>query len=449
MRSNSSEKVINVLKGIDFVLINLVGYFLIPKLFFDYWFIIYLNITWFIFSYYSKFYNLHRYTTFIALSHYSFIQYTLFFMGYYTFIGIVYEGTIINEQFITIGLIFVSSFFFRIASLFIVRSLRVEGKGYKRTVILGASPTISKLTESLERTSDFGYKILGIFSSKRKGINISGNLSEYKEFCVENNIEQIYCSLHELTRPELMDVLNFADRNLISVFMVPDEKGPFTRSMTTKYIAEFPVLQFRQIPLQSIEVQFVKRLFDVFFSSLVIVFILSWLIPLLGFLIKKESKGPIFFKQERDGVDGIPFWCFKFRSMGVNTDADSKMAKKNDPRVTKIGTFIRKTSIDELPQFLNVFQGSMSVVGPRPHMKQHTEEFSETVDKYMVRHFVKPGITGLAQVSGYRGEIETKADILNRVRYDIFYVENWSFLLDIKIIIKTFTNAVSGEDKAY
>jgi putative colanic acid biosynthesis UDP-glucose lipid carrier transferase len=370
-------------------------------------------------------------------------------MGYYTFIGIVYEGSIIGEQFITIGLIFGLSFFFRIISLYLVRVLRVEGKGYKRTVILGASPTISKLTDSLERTSDFGYQILGVFSSKIKNDNIDGTLDGYQRFCLENEIEQIYCSLHELSRPQLIKVLDFADRNLINVFMVPDEKGPFTRSMTTKYIAEFPVLQFRQIPLQSFEVRFVKRLFDLLFSSLVILLILSWLIPILGFLIKRESKGPVFFKQQRDGVDGQPFWCYKFRSMGVNSNADSQMAQKNDPRVTKIGAFIRKTSIDELPQFLNVFMGSMSVVGPRPHMKKHTKEFSATVDKYMVRHFVKPGITGLAQVSGYRGEIETNVDILNRVRYDIFYVENWSFLLDIKIIWKTFTNAIGGEEKAY
>ncbi|MEE9350485.1 MAG: sugar transferase, partial [Flavobacteriaceae bacterium] len=165
-------------------------------------------------------------------------------------------------------------------------------------------------------------------------------------------------------------------------------------------------------------------------------------------LIKKETKGPIIFKQTREGINGKPFTCYKFRSMGVNKNADKIQATKGDLRVTKIGQKIRKTSIDELPQFINVLLGDMSVVGPRPHMYSQSEIFKTTVSKYMVRHFVKPGITGLAQVKGYRGEIETDRDIKNRVKYDIFYVENWSFFLDMKIILQTI-GVFKGEDKAY
>ncbi|GAL67504.1 glycosyltransferase [Jejuia pallidilutea] len=193
----------------------------------------------------------------------------------------------------------------------------------------------------------------------------------------------------------------------------------------------------------------VKRIFDIVFSSLVIVLILSWLIPIIFILQKFDSKGPLFFKQKRDGVNKKTFMCYKFRSMTPTKDCDTKMATKNDMRVTRLGNIMRKTSIDELPQFLNVLKGDMSVVGPRPHMQLHTQQFKDFVDKYLVRHFLKPGITGLAQVKGYRGEIVNKSDIVNRVRYDIFYMEKWSLELDIYIIYLTVRNIFKGEEKAY
>ena len=193
----------------------------------------------------------------------------------------------------------------------------------------------------------------------------------------------------------------------------------------------------------------IKRAFDILFSSIVIVFVLSWLTPLIAILIKLESKGPVFFKQSRNGFNYKEFDCYKFRSMMPNEDAHLYQATRGDIRVTKVGKFIRKTSIDELPQFFNVLFGDMSVVGPRPHMVSHTDMYAKKIDKFMVRHFVKPGITGLAQVSGFRGEVESDIDIIGRVKYDIFYIENWSLLLDLKIIAQTFVNAVKGEDKAY
>ncbi len=192
-----------------------------------------------------------------------------------------------------------------------------------------------------------------------------------------------------------------------------------------------------------------KRIFDIGFSSLIIVLILSWLIPLIFFLNLFESKGPVIFRQLRHGKDKKIFWCYKFRSMAVNPEANSQMCTRNDLRVTKIGKFLRKTSIDELPQFINVFLGDMSVVGPRPHMELHTREYEINVDKYLVRHFAKPGITGLAQVRGYRGEIIRKSDIINRTRMDILYLEKWTAMLDLKIIYQTIYNCFYGEEKAY
>ena len=219
--------------------------------------------------------------------------------------------------------------------------------------------------------------------------------------------------------------------------------------MSIELYDTIPVLDLRKVPLDTEYARLVKRIFDILFSSLVIIFVLSWLSPLLFILIKLESPGKLFFKQKRNGFKRQVFWCYKFRSMSINASSDTKMATKNDVRITRIGKFLRKTSIDELPQFFNVFLGEMSVVGPRPHMELHTWDYEDSIDKYLVRHFVKPGITGLAQIKGFRGEITQKNDILNRVRLDIFYVEKWSLALDLKIISDTISNAVLGEENAY
>ena len=177
-----------------------------------------------------------------------------------------------------------------------------------------------------------------------------------------------------------------------------------------------------------------KRTFDLIFAGFVVVFLLSWLVPLISLLIKLGSKGPTFFKQLRTGKQGKPFYCLKFRSMTVNSEPDSKQASRNDVRVTKLGAFLRKTSLDELPQFINVLKGEMSVVGPRPHMIQHTEQYTKTIHNFMDRHLIMPGITGLAQVSGYRGETKELDAMAKRVNADIHYIHNMSWLMDLKII---------------
>jgi putative colanic acid biosynthesis UDP-glucose lipid carrier transferase len=192
----------------------------------------------------------------------------------------------------------------------------------------------------------------------------------------------------------------------------------------------------------------VKRAFDIFFASLVTVFVLSWLIPLIGIIIKLDSKGPVFFKQLRTGKHGQPFYCLKFRSMTPNTDSDRRQATQGDARITKVGAFLRKTSLDELPQFLNVLWGEMSVVGPRPHMVKHTEDYSLVIDNFMDRHVIMPGITGWAQISGHRGETKETAAMAKRVNADIWYMENWSFLLDLRIVLMTFA-CLKGSEKAY
>lgn len=203
------------------------------------------------------------------------------------------------------------------------------------------------------------------------------------------------------------------------------------------HVASAPVVQ--SLPLS-------KRAFDFVFALLVVLFVLIWLVPLIACLIKLESKGPILFRQLRTGKDNKPFYCFKFRSMLVNNDANTRQASLGDSRITKVGAFLRKTSLDELPQFLNVLRGEMSVVGPRPHMLKHTEDYSKVINNFMDRHLVMPGITGLAQVSGHRGETKEVEDMVKRFNADIHYLRNWSFRLDLKIVLRTATQ-VFGDNK--
>jgi len=209
------------------------------------------------------------------------------------------------------------------------------------------------------------------------------------------------------------------------------------------------VSKLRNEPLDKRWNRALKRTFDIVFSLGVIVFVLSWLIPLLALAVKLSSPGPVFFKQTRLGEGMKKFSCYKFRSMRVNKEADSKQATKNDPRVTKVGAFLRKSNLDEMPQFLNVLLGQMSVVGPRPHPLKLNDQFRDIIDKYMVRHFVRPGITGWAQVNGFRGETRTPELMEKRVDLDVWYLENWSFKLDLKIIVKTVTNMLGKDERAY
>ncbi|KAA6307896.1 UDP-glucose:undecaprenyl-phosphate glucose-1-phosphate transferase [termite gut metagenome] len=202
-------------------------------------------------------------------------------------------------------------------------------------------------------------------------------------------------------------------------------------------------------PLQQPTARFIKRSFDIFFSLLVLLFFFSWIILIIGSIIKLTSPGPVFFSQKRTGKDGKEFWCIKFRSMRPNGEADTKQAVKDDPRIIPIGNFLRKTNLDELPQFINVLKGDMSVVGPRPHMLKHTEYYSERIEGYMLRHLVKPGITGFAQITGYRGETKELQEMEGRVKRDIWYIQHWSFFLDLKIIFRTMLQWVKKDKKAH
>ena len=245
-----------------------------------------------------------------------------------------------------------------------------------------------------------------------------------------------------------MTLTRFAEKNVIRFFIIPSMTPYLHRRLHYDSLGSVPILSIRPEPLENPLNAALKRVFDILFSGLFLLFFPLILIP-VAIAVKISSPGPVFFKQKRTGLRGKDFYCYKFRTMRVNDDSDRQQATKDDPRKTKVGDFLRRTSIDELPQFWNVFKGDMSVVGPRPHMIKHTEDYSKLIDSYMLRHLVKPGITGWAQVNGYRGETKELWQMAKRVQYDVWYIENWDFFLDLKIIYLTIANALRGEKNAY
>ena len=338
---------------------------------------------------------------------------------------------------------------FKFMLFYYLKRYRVmTGSNYRTAIIIGYTPQAIRLKEVFESRPDYGYRFHGFFSDKKTNPAIIGKTTDIQKFVQANNIDEIYCSLNEISNTQLKSLVEFADINKKTIKFIPDTRDIFSKNLKMDYYEMFPVLSLRKTALHDPLAQVTKRAFDIVFSILVMVLLLSWLTPVLALLIKLESKGPVFFKQSRPGINEAEFFCYKFRSMRLNETTEQSVIK-NDPRVTRIGKFIRKTSIDEMPQFLNVLIGEMSVVGPRPHLWSQNNLYSTRIKKYMVRLYVRPGITGLAQVRGFRGEISTDEDMINRIKYDVFYIENWSLLLDLKIIIQTVVNIFKGDEKAY
>jgi len=412
--------------------------------------IIYYNSCWLFITFELNFYPTGRKEQFMTNTRKVFRLYTIYGLFYFVlFFFRNYEGISIRHQLQVFGIVCLLLFLFRFLFYWTRKRYRLGGGNFVRVVAIGRDRNLKKIRKVFDDPY-LGYRYLGFFDDKpSQSPTYLGDIEKCFLYILENDIDEIYCIASKFNQRELQNLIGFADNNLIKVKIIPDNKDIFTRAMTIEMYDDIPVLNIRKVPLDTLYAKWTKRIFDLFFSSLVIVFILSWLCPILFICIKLESPGPLFFRQKRHGLKRRSFWCYKFRSMTVGSDANEKMATKNDRRVTRIGKFIRKTSIDELPQFFNVLMGDMSVVGPRPHMELHTMGYETSVDKYLVRHFVKPGITGLAQIKGYRGEITKPSDIINRIRLDIFYVEKWSIAFDIQIIFLTLINSVKGEEMAY
>lgn len=405
-----------------------------------------LTVLWIIVSVFNRFYYIYRYTNFLKIINLLFNQIVLFALSLFCFAGVFPElelkpNTII-KLLMPIAILIV---FVKILTYYSIKTFRSYfGGNYRKTIIIGSSIESQNLELFFNENKQAGYLHKKTFTDvSKKSILDSIN------FVKEQEIDEIYCSTENINDQEVKALIKFCDNNLKTIKFIPNSTKLNSKKLIYETYDSLPILSLRRVPLQDSVNLFFKRLIDIIISLAVIVFVLSWLTPIIALFIKKESDGPVFFKQTRNGINYEEFSCLKFRSMIVNENAHKLQATKGDTRVTKIGAFLRKTSLDEMPQFINVLLGDMSVVGPRPHMIKENDKYYKTVDKYMLRHVIKPGITGLAQVSGYRGEVEKESDIVNRIKFDIYYLENWSILLDVKIILRTILNSIKGEDKAY
>ena len=342
----------------------------------------------------------------------------------------------------------------RYSAIKLIYLFRKSGFNYKRVLIIGGNEVANQLYTYFISDDVLGIRVKGIFSDSDISFDVKdnvrkGGLDELESFALNNEVDEIYYSMPLTYTQKIKSLVDFCDQNMIRFKIVPDFRGFLFKRVNIDFFDDVPVVTLRAEPLTDAVNRFAKRVFDLIFSALVVIGVLSWLYPLVALLIKLSSKGPVLFKQARSGVNNREFMCYKFRSMTQSKDADTKQASKEDARITKIGSFLRKTSLDEFPQFINVFMGDMSVVGPRPHMLVHTEEYSTLINKYMVRQLVKPGITGAAQIKGYRGETKELKDMEGRVRLDVWYIENWSLSLDINIVFHTVWNVFKGDENAF
>lgn len=334
----------------------------------------------------------------------------------------------------------------------VLKIYRKKGYNYKSVIIIGGGLNGTNVYRELS-SSVYGYKVLGYFddnSTPNCSIpNYLGTIIDIEEFCNNNKVDEVYCTLPGNQEAKILKLMNFSEKKMIRFYLVPEFYKYIKRGLILRSLQSIPVVAIREEPLQFAYNRIIKRTFDLIFSTAVLITIFPFIFLIFGLAVKLSSRGPIFFKQERTGLGGKTFNCYKFRSMRINKEADSLATTKSDPRITRVGAFMRKTSVDELPQFINVFIGNMSVVGPRPHMIQQTALYESLIDKFMIRHLAKPGITGWAQVSGYRGETDTIEKMEGRFKRDVWYIENWSFFLDIKIIFVTIINIFKGEEQAY
>jgi len=409
------------------------------------------NLTWFASAYLCKVYTLRNLIYFKEGVKNSSKGFIVFFclLIIINFLG-NYEG--ILTQKIILSLVICYSLLYwsaRAIFYFLKKAYSLELYVLKKILIVGNAEYQEVIKQTLFNNKECGFVYEAFIDDNIPIVNLDIFFEDIYSKIAEKKIEDVFIVKSNLKNEHIYQLVQNLDKRAIRVKIIPDLFDFHKKPQNLTFIGALPVLSLRDEPLQSLFNRMVKRFFDIIFSLFVILFILTWLLPILFILIKLESKGPIFFKQLRSGRNNKEFWCYKFRSMRLNSNADKIQASKNDKRVTKVGSFIRKTSIDELPQFFNVLFGDMSVVGPRPHMLKHTKEYASIVDKYMIRHFVKPGITGWAQVKGYRGEIIKPSDIQKRIEYDIWYIENWSILLDIQTILLTIYNIFIGEKKAY
>ena len=339
-----------------------------------------------------------------------------------------------------------------------LESYREKGGNTRAVIFVGSDPANLAMYKELTQDPATGYNILGYYSNDiiedgPEELRKLGTLNDLAKLISPDNkgrriCDEMFVSLSHSDYERIVKLIKFCDANVIHFYYVPRQFGNYRLQLKSELIGNIEVMTNLKEPLLDPTNKFIKRAFDIVLSFFVCL-IIAIFYPIIALIIKIQSPGPVLFKQKRTGLNGKTFVCYKFRSMHINSESDMEQATLDDPRKFPFGSFMRKCNIDEFPQFFNVLKGDMSIVGPRPHMLHHTDIYSKLIDKYMVRHFSKPGITGWAQVTGYRGETKELWQMEERVRRDIWYIENWSFWLDIKIILMTAVSLFKPDEKAY
>jgi len=357
------------------------------------------------------------------------------FVDYYTFS--------IKSILFSVFVLTFSILFFRVLTHFILDSYRSYGGNIKNIAIIGYDKMGKTFYNTIKNNPHLGLRSNGIFFYKSKHLNknVPENGSVNKFYNNYEQYDEVFISTKIPMRTQ-REIIDFCDRNLISVKLLPELVNYQFKNFFIKKLYNIPFIELNQLPLDIWYNLLFKRFFDIVFSLFVLTFFVSWMYVIFGIIIKLQSKGPIIFSQRRHGFAGKIFNCYKFRTMVVNDQEDTKFADHNDNRLTKFGKFLRISALDEMPQFFNVLIGNMSVVGPRPHPIKLNEQYSKKIDKFSKRHQFKPGITGLAQVQGFRGKIHDFYDMSSRVKLDRYYFKNWTIFLDLKICLKTFLGII-------
>jgi putative colanic acid biosynthesis UDP-glucose lipid carrier transferase len=447
---------------LDVLMINIV-FFSLQFLFHKYkhtttnaeylYFIFFLNIIWIIIAWFKNIYHERIIGSFemftrATLKAYMYLLATIIIYLFFS------RLLLISRLFIVIVLsaIPIALLINRLIYLFAYQYLKKADRHGNRVVVIGYNSLSKKLVSYL--SEDSINEIVGFCDEYRNIRELSrypilSEVADTLEVCKKHGVTEIYSTIAPEHNPNLYALIQAAEDNCIRFRIVPDLGFFIKKQMYIDYLREIPIISLRKEPLEEWGNRISKRIFDVVVSSFVIVFVLSWLTPVISLLIFIESGRPVFFIQARTGKNNRSFPCFKFRSMRYKRNKNTEDTPTLDNSVTKVGSFLRRTSLDELPQFLNVLRGDMSIAGPRPHMLKHTDDYSKLIGQYMVRQFVKPGITGWAQVNGFRGETKNVLQMQKRVEHDLWYLENWNMLLDIKIFFMTIFNVIRGEKNAF
>lgn len=347
---------------------------------------------------------------------------------------------------------------------FVMKKLREKGKNARNLLIIGTGEVAKNFQKLINDNPDFGYNFIGFLykelsNSKTANLfdetesKLIGSIEQLEDIILTKKVGEVVIALPDYDSFLLNNIIRICNRNAVRIHIIPDYFKYVSKKFRISMIENFPIITSRNEPLDEIQWRFVKRTFDIVFSSLIIIFLLSYLIPVIAILTKLSSKGPVFFVQDRIGVRNKKFKCYKFRTLKDNVTSDKEFLPvyKDDPRVIPVGRFLRRSNLDELPQFLNVLKGDMSVVGPRPHAVSYDDKYGQIIEEIKLRHSIKPGITGWAQAHGLRGDVEDEEEnrirTIKRIEYDLWYIENWSFWLDVQIILLTIWRMIKGETK--